>query len=70
VNANSALRSQAVDWYYEEVQRRTNERLQKDADFARQTEDALRTEWGGDYKLNRNLITGLVETAPEGVREL
>jgi hypothetical protein len=44
--------SAAVDWYYEEVQQRTNERLQKDVDFARQTEDALRTEWGGEYKLN------------------
>lgn len=70
VNANSAVASQAVDWYYEEVTRRTNERVQKDADFAREAEDALRAEWGNEYVLNRNLITGLVDTAPAEVRDL
>lgn len=69
-NASNAVAAQAVAWYYKEVEQRTNERMQKDADFARASEDALRTEWGSEYTLNRNLIVSLVETAPAEVRDL
>ncbi|CAB4223313.1 hypothetical protein UFOVP1670_19 [uncultured Caudovirales phage] len=69
-NVSNEAASAVVDWYYDEVTRQTQERQAKDVEFARTTEEALRTEWGAEYKLNTNMIKGLVDMAPEGVREL
>lgn len=32
-------------------------------------EEELRSEWGNEYRLNSNLISGLLDTAPAGVKE-
>ena len=34
------------------------------------TEDALRSEWGNEYRANFNIVQNYMETAPEGVRDM
>jgi hypothetical protein len=34
-----------------------------------QNEEVLRGEWGSEYKLNLNLISGLLDTAPQGLKD-
>jgi len=69
-NANNAVVKKAVDWYYKVVEKQTEERQQKDVEFAAQAQDELRAEWGNDYKQNINMINGLVATAPADVADL
>lgn len=69
-NANSQVASEAIAWYYEEAARRTEERLQKDTEIAKTNEDALRAEWGNEYRTNINMVNGLVETMPADARAL
>jgi hypothetical protein len=44
------------------------ERQQADEQLRQSTEDALRAEWGNDYRKNVNLVKSLIDTAP-GIRE-
>lgn len=69
-NVSNEAASAVVDWYYDEVARQTEARLAKDAEFGRSSEDVLRNEFGQEYRLNMNLVMGLVDMAPEGAREL
>jgi len=46
-----------------------NERLAQDNEIKNTAEDALRAEWGNDYRVNINLVTNLLDTAPEGLRD-
>lgn len=46
-----------------------NERASQDQEIKTATEDALRAEWGNDYRVNINLVTNLLDTAPEGLRD-
>jgi hypothetical protein len=39
-----------------------------DATYREQAEESLREEWGSEFKLNKNMINGLLDTAPEGVK--
>lgn len=68
LNLNSEGASKIVDWYYDEVHRRTEDRQAKDAEIAQTTQDVLRTEFGQEYRLNMNLVQGLVSLAPETAR--
>lgn len=65
---------QLVNWRLTEAKaemdRRVTEQNQKDSDFARETEDDLRTEWGNEYRANLNRIDGLLAQAPQGVKDL
>lgn len=58
-----------VGWYLAEQERQIEARHQQDAEEKEQGEGALREEWGSEYKLNLNLIGGLLDTAPEGVKD-
>ena len=42
----------------------------EDETFRQESEDKLRVEWGADYRRNLNIINGLFDTAPEGVKDL
>lgn len=70
VNAPPAVAKEAVEWYYEEAAKRTEDRLEKDKQLATTTEDALRAEWGNEYRTNVNMVNGLLETVPADVRDL
>ena len=69
VNASPAVVKAGLDWYNKEVERLNDEAVVRDKEFAKQSEDALRAEWGGEYRLNVNKINGLLETAPAAVRD-
>lgn len=69
-NATNAQASTLVDWYYEQQERISAERAQKDADYAQKTSDELHGEWGAEYRLNMNKIEGLLATMPADVRDL
>jgi hypothetical protein len=40
-----------------------------DEQLKQQAEDKLRAEWGGDYRRNINVAKGLLDMAPEGVKD-
>ena len=61
---------ETLNWYYQEQERQLDARNAKDTEFKSQSEDKLRAEWGGEYKLNINMIGGLLDTAPAGVKDL
>ncbi len=59
--------SASVGWYLADRERQAEERHEKNLEARAATEDALRAEWGQDYRGNVNRITGFLETAPKGV---
>lgn len=68
-NYTSAQASQAVDWYYDEIERQTAARADQDKQLAAKAQDALRAAWGTDYRTNENMVMGLLDTAPAGVKD-
>ena len=50
-------------------EKRTEARQEKDAQIAKETQDALRAEFGPDYRQNVNLIKGLLDTGPTGLKQ-
>lgn len=69
-NAPAGVAKEAVKWYYEETARRTEQIREKDLAASTACEDALRAEWGGEYRANMNMTEGLLETMPQAVRDL
>lgn len=61
--------SKTVSWYMAEQERQLEARHQMDAEHRTQAEEQLRQEWGSEFKLNNNMINGLLDTAPEGVKD-
>ena len=59
----------AADWYFDMQDLQREERLNQDKTEQQASEDSLRAEWGDDYRGNVNRIQGLLDTAPEGVKE-
>ncbi len=59
----------AVKWYYDNQTKQEEARAEADAQTSQETQDALRAEWGNDYRPNINRIHGLLDTAPEGVKD-
>lgn len=68
-NMTAQQASQAVDWYYEEVERQTAARAEQDKQLAAKAQDALRAAWGNEYRLNENMVIGLLDSAPAGVKD-
>lgn len=58
-----------LGWYFKERERQMQERHEADENHRRETEDALRSEWGNEYRGNINTITALLDSAPEGFKE-
>lgn len=58
-----------LDWYRQMQQKMVDARDQKDADYRRESEDTLRSEWGAEYRPNINAIDNMMRDAPAGVRE-
>jgi hypothetical protein len=68
-NMHPDVAKSAVEWYYDEVKRVTDERIELDNKQRQDTEDALRAEWGDRYRQNKNVIEGFLTTFPESVRD-
>lgn len=68
-NMHPAQVAKALDWYFskqEEVQRAQDE---FDAETRAAGENALRAEFGGEYKANMQAVRDLLAGAPEGIKE-
>lgn len=59
----------AVEWYFNQQDAAAEARAQADHDVAQKTVDALRAEWGPEYRTNMNGMKALLETAPAGVKD-
>lgn len=70
VNADPAQVNGLLHWYYEQQEKAVEMQEERDVQYLQASEDALRAEWGGEYRTNINMIAGLVQTLPEEVRDL
>lgn len=70
VNAPAGIASEVVNFYYQTKEAEEAKRQQADADAARAASDALHAEWGAEFRPNMNMIDGLLDTAPAGVKDL
>lgn len=61
--------SAAVKWYLDFAEEQAAARHQADNDLVANVEDALRAEWGGDYRKNKSLIEALLDQGGEDVKE-
>lgn len=65
-----ATQAQAMaSWFFTEENSRIEEQVKKDAQFRLDSEDALRAEWGPDYRENLNRIGTVLDAGPQGFRE-
>lgn len=69
VHADPKTVHAAVDWYYKFQDEQEGLRQEANAAAKTATEDALRDEWGPDFRPNTNLINNLVGTMPKELQE-
>lgn len=58
-----------LEWYYDNQAKQAEEREQQDSQIAQETINKLHAEWGKNYTNNINRIHGLLDTAPEGLKD-
>jgi hypothetical protein len=63
-NAPPAVVAKALDWYYRQQESQITEQSAKDKAFQQASEDALRAEWGAEFRGNVNSIQSFLDTAP------
>jgi len=63
-NAPPEFVESALEWYYDLQEKQTAEQSAADSEAKRNGEDALRAEWGGEFRANINAITAFLDTAP------
>lgn len=68
-NMAPAQVDQALGWYFKQQEQAMEALQAKDAAGREQGIEALRTEWGSEYKLNLGIVDGLLNTAPKGVKD-
>jgi hypothetical protein len=59
----------ALDFYHKTIEARQAEQATKDAVAKENAEEALRSEWGGEFKGNKMAVANLISTMPEGVQD-
>lgn len=64
-NLTPAQVKQNLEWYFETQQAEKQARAGLDSEYKIQSVEAMKEEWGGDYKPNLNRIRGLLNTFPE-----
>lgn len=57
-------------WYHQMQQTMTDAREQQDAGHRAQSEDALRAEWGAEYRVNMNVVSNYLKTLPTTLNEM
>lgn len=68
-NMPNEMVKQVVSWHYQNIEKQQESMAEADADFQAESQQALREEWGGEYKQNINQIKNLLSSAPEGIEE-
>ena len=69
LNMPPEFAKETLAWYFKEREADAAALSKEDDAFRLSTEDALRKEWGDGYRKNINLIGGLMEQAPPGLKE-
>jgi hypothetical protein len=62
MNVEPAVMHKVIDWYNGFAEGQQDSMAEMDHAHHTETEDALRTEWGSDYRANINLVGSLIET--------
>jgi hypothetical protein len=57
--------NEALTWYYETQDALASQREDSDAAFRQQSEDALRAEYGADFRRNMNVLGSVRDSMPE-----
>lgn len=70
LNADPKVMHELASWYYDTLQASEAKLAETDAQVKAQTEEALRAEWGADYRVNLNAISGWLSTAPKDVQDM
>lgn len=68
-NLTNAQVNKVLESYYKQRQADAAALAEFDATTAKENEDKLRHEWGGEYRLNSNVNDNLLATWPEELRE-
>jgi hypothetical protein len=68
-NISPEVAKVAYDWHESQLEAEKSALEDADAKDIEATEDALRSEWGNEYRTNMNKVHGLLDTAPEGFKE-
>lgn len=61
MNVEPAVMHKVIDWYNGFAEDQQDQMAEMDNGHHQETEDALRTEWGTDYRANINLVGSLIE---------
>lgn len=61
--------SESVDWFLKSRQMEIQALEESDVTNRAEFEEALRAEWGPNFKSNINMVTALLDTAPGGVKD-
>ena len=69
LNMTPAQVEKMIAWKTTTDQKAMEQRAELDASARQAGTDELRQDWGPEYKLNINLVTGLLDAAPQGVKE-
>ena len=67
-NAPASVTSAAIDAYYGIVEEQNAAEIEANDNARRAGEDALRSEWGAEYRRNLNVVGNHLETLPEEVQ--
>lgn len=65
---NSAVKD-VLGWYYQNQEQQAQAQAEKDRELALNAQEALRTDWGGNYKENFSRVQGLLDTAPQELKD-
>ncbi|MDX1742932.1 MAG: hypothetical protein R3186_04980, partial [Ruegeria sp.] len=65
-NAPPELVGQALDWYQQVKEDAVADQAEKDKSAKEATEDALRDEWGGEYRANINAVNNFLSKTSLG----
>lgn len=69
-NVKPAVVHDVVKWYSDMLATEDKARVDADATLKTETEDALRGEWGGDYRVNVNIVNAMLSQAPKTVQDM
>lgn len=68
-NFTQAQVDQAINAFYAEVERQAQVTTEAEGKATAACEDALRKDWGTDYRVNKAIAENLLETAPAGFKD-
>lgn len=68
-NWEPAKLNEAIGWYYEHQQALRDKMAEDDLAYNTQAADALRQEWGPEYRRNINAVQNLMAGAPKGLSD-